>query len=140
AQPLRLYRNTGREFAPVEEGAWPTLVGRALATADFDNDGGIDAVVTNLEGRPLLLRNVAVRGHWLGLALAGSRANRMALGARLEVQAGGRTQVFQVHTAASYMAACDPRVLVGLGTASTADRVTVRWPGGPITRLTRQPA
>ena len=129
-QPLRVFRNMGSRFESIADGSWPRLVGRALATADFDNDGGLDALVTSLSGNVLLLRNVADRGHWLGLRLVGRRANRMGLGARVEVTTGGRTRRFEVHTAGSYMAASDPRLFVGLGAQAVVDQVVVRWPGG----------
>ncbi|MBI3909639.1 MAG: CRTAC1 family protein [Armatimonadetes bacterium] len=136
AEPVRLFHHTGNTFEPVGEAPWGSLVGRAVATADLDNDGGIDAIVTNLEGRPLLLRNVADRGHWLGVRLEGRQSNRMALGARVEVHAGGNVQVFEAHTAGSYMAANDPRLLIGLGAATSVEQLIVRWPGGGQSRLT----
>jgi hypothetical protein len=132
-QPLRLYRNTGAGFEVVGEGQWPSLVGRALATGDLDNDGGTDVVVTNLEGRPLLLRNSGPRGRWVGLELEGKSSNRMGLGAQVEVESGGQIQRCELHTAASYMSASDPRLLMGAGLRSQVDRVTIRWPDGTKT-------
>ena len=139
-QPLRLFRNRGATLEPVGEGRWPLLVGRGLATGDLDNDGGTDAVVTNLEGRALLLRNVSPRGHWLGLQMdgrspqAGGKSNRMGLGARVRLKAGGRAQLRELHTAGSYMSASDGRLILGLGDHETLDELIVLWPSGKQTR------
>lgn len=115
------------------------IVGRGLATGDFDNDGRVDALVVDDEGPVLLLRNAsdgtaaaAKRNHWIGLRLQGDgkRSNRDALGARVMVRAGGRTQMREVHTAGSYLSASDSRLLLGLGSAARVDSITIRWPDG----------
>src|SRR5581483_562323 len=117
------------------------IVGRALATADWDHDGDLDLIVTDLEGRPLLLRNEGPRApaHWLEVTLAGTRSNRMGLGARLTLTGGGRTWVREVTTAGSYLSASDPTAHFGLGTLTRLDRLTIRWPSGKSTTLTDPP-
>jgi hypothetical protein len=112
------------------------IVGRGLATGDFDNDGRIDALVVDSEGPPQLLHNEGGRvGHWLGLALVGTgRSNRDALGARVTVEAGGRRWVKEVQTAGSYLSASDKRLLFGLGAAASVSGVTIRWPDGRVER------
>ena len=72
-------------------------IGRTLASGDIDNDGDLDLLVTNNGGAVNLLRNNA-GGDNVGLLLrlVGTRSNRNAIGARLRVTAGGRTQVREV--------------------------------------------
>ena len=80
-----------------------------------------------------LLRNAtatANKGVRLELVGNGISSNRNAIGARLEIEAGGRTLVRFVHGGGSYLSASDRRIVVGLGTASKADRVAVTWPDG----------
>jgi hypothetical protein len=134
---LQLFRNVdGKRFEDrSNEGGQAFLApitGRGTAVGDWDNDGDPDLVVTDLEGSPLLLRNdgtPADRGyHWLGLELR-SRT-RDALGARVTVQSGSRTWVRECQSGGSVLSAQDPRVLVGLGTTTRVDRLTVRWPDG----------
>jgi hypothetical protein len=60
----------------------------------------------------------------------GDRSNRNAIGARVEVEAGGAKQVRFVNGGGSYLSASDRRLLVGLGRADHASRVTVTWPSG----------
>ncbi len=103
---------------------------RAAAFGDVDGDGGVDVLVANRDEAPTLLHNIAPsRGHWLLVAVRDARGSD-ALGARLMIRAGGRTVRRDVRTAYSYLAANDPRVHVGLGTATRVEAVDVRWIDG----------
>ena len=105
---------------------------RGAAFADFDNDGRVDAVVSRLGERPLLLRNTTGGGnHWLGVKLEGTRANRDGIGAVVHVKAGGVEQWNQASTAVGYASSSEVRVHFGLGAASSAE-VEVTWPGGRV--------
>lgn len=145
-QPLILLRNkAGRTFENVSAQAGPafqrTLVGRAICTGDIDNDGGIDAVVTNAEGQPLLLRNGASpRGHWLSVRLEGPAGNRQGVGARITLQTSGGKRIHDVSTAGGFMAANDVRAHFGLGLKEQIQGVTVRWPDGTLQQFGAQPA
>jgi hypothetical protein len=108
------------------------IVGRGLCAADLDGDGRLDLLVVDAEGEPRLLQNAAPAGHWLEVRLSGAPPNRDALGARVRVTAGGRTQTRHLFTDGSYMSAAAPRLHFGLGPAARAERIEVRWPGGPV--------
>ena len=106
-------------------------VGRGAAFGDVDNDGDVDVLIGNNSGAArLLLNNVGNRSHWIGLRLVGSQGRDM-LGARIAVvRRDGSTLWRRVRTDGSYGSASDPRVVVGLGESTDADRVLVIWPGG----------
>ncbi|MCZ6837438.1 MAG: CRTAC1 family protein [Planctomycetota bacterium] len=112
-------------------------VSRAAAFADFDNDGGMDILVANLNGTPYLLRNVAPdRGGWIGFDVR-EMAGGPALGAKVSFQIGERTIVREIRTGSSYMAASDPRIHVGLGgTNDGPSSITVRWSDGTTQQFT----
>ncbi len=103
---------------------------RGTAFGDYDNDGDIDILVVNIDDRPTLLRNDTSGGHWLTLELTGTKSNRDAIGALVTVEVGGRRQVAEVRSGGSYISHNDMRVHFGLGTATTVDRLTIRWPNG----------
>ena len=108
---------------------------RGAAFADFDNDGRVDAVVTRLGERPLLLRNTTGGGnHWLGIQLEGVRANRDGIGAVVKVTADGVEQWNHVTSAVGYASSSELRAHFGLG-ASQRATVEVRWPGGAVQQV-----
>jgi hypothetical protein len=51
------------------------------------------------------------------------------------VAEGGAAQHYTVNTAVGYLSASDPRLVVGLGSATKAARVEVRWPSGAVQTL-----
>jgi hypothetical protein len=152
AQRALLFHNLRNgSFEEVGLRAGPALaerrVSRGLAVADFDNDGALDVLVTNLGASPVLLRNVAKSrglpaqaGHWLRLKLIGTKSNRDAFGARVEILAGGLRQVDEVRANSSYLSASDSRLHFGLGAATRADQIVVRWPSGLVEKLGAAPA
>jgi enediyne biosynthesis protein E4 len=141
-QAMHLFHNLGGSpvtFDDVSQTSGPDLmrpiVGRGLATGDLDNDGRVDLLVTDAEGAPLLLHNQgSPAGHWLGVRLVGTRANRSGYGALLTAAAGGRTLLRHCHADGSYLSSSDPRVHFGLG-ADRLDSLTIRWPGGRVETL-----
>jgi hypothetical protein len=144
AQPLQLFRNNGGRFHEVSATAGEPfhtpVVGRGAAFGDYDADGRVDILLSNLEGKALLLRNVSEpANHWLRVSLAGSGGNRQGLGARVELQAGDLRLVREVRTCGSVLSANEPVAHFGLGSASAVDRVTVRWPDGRTTTRTGVP-
>ncbi|MBI3426122.1 MAG: CRTAC1 family protein [Acidobacteria bacterium] len=116
---------------------------RGAAFGDYDEDGDIDILVNDLDGPPMLLRNDFVEtngaqtGHWLKLKLTGTKSNRNAVGARVEVKAGGLTQVDEVRAGDSYLSHSDWRLHFGLGKANVIDEIVVRWPNGKVEKLTK---
>jgi len=90
-------------------------------------------LVMNMNEPPSLLRNdYAGRNGWLEVRLEGTRSNRAGLGALVIVEAEGRTQARAALSQTSYYSHDDLRLHFGLGRASRADRVEVRWPSGAV--------
>ncbi len=112
-------------------------VSRGLAAGDLDNDGGIDVVVNDLDGAAQVLHNeMPNRGHWLIVALKGKAPNTGAIGAEITVTLGSSRQTSIVQSGSSYISQEDKRRHFGLGAATEADEVSVKWPDGTITRQT----
>jgi len=132
-------------FCDASDQAGPALlqrrVSRGLAVGDLFNDGSVDVVVEDLVGSPMILRNQGVPGrHWVSFELAGTKSNRLAIGARVKLIAGGMTQTDEIHSGGSYLSQNDLRVHFGLARATKIDRVEIRWPSGKMDTLTDLPA
>jgi enediyne biosynthesis protein E4 len=139
-QPPQLFWNAGAdssaEFYPLPtenvggDFARP-MVGRAASYADIDGDGDLDVLITATGGPPRLLRNDQKTGHhWLRLKLVGKSPNRQAIGATVEVAAGGVVQRRLVMPTRSYLTQVELPVTFGLGALDKIDRVTIHWPDG----------
>lgn len=109
----------------------------SVACGDLDDDGGLDLYLAR-DGQPnVLLRNtIAARGHWLHLDLKGDATNADAIGARVRVVTAGHSQVRAVSAGGEGLAQQPRRVAFGLGPATVADSVIVRWPAGATRVLT----
>jgi enediyne biosynthesis protein E4 len=136
AQRRLLLENTGGgRFRDVSRLSGPGFavdkVGRTVVAGDIDNDGDLDFLITNNGQRvDLLLNEGGNRRNALLLRLIGTDSNRDAIGARLRLTSGARTQVREVTSGSSYLGQNDPRVHVGLGDATIVDRLEIRWPSG----------
>ncbi|MFH1924294.1 MAG: CRTAC1 family protein [Planctomycetota bacterium] len=135
-----LMRNNGETFDDVADRSGPYFrqkyVGRGAAGGDYDNDGDLDLLVANLNDSPRLLRNDGGnKNHWLTIAakLPGGKVD--AIGARVTVKTGSLAQVADLVPVTGYLSQADPRVHFGLGKATAADSVEIRWPDGSITQL-----
>jgi hypothetical protein len=135
-EPKLVYRNLGgRRFEDVSAKAGAAILaenlGRGCAFGDFDNDGDVDVVVNNLDGPPTLLRNDGVSGNRsLLIKCVGTRSNRSAIGTRVKVTSGGRSQIDEVASGSSYYSQNDLRLHFGLGTSAAAEMVEIAWPSG----------
>lgn len=104
---------------------------RGVIVGDYDNDGDIDVLITNNRGPVQLLRNENGSTHaWTMLDLLPATGSRHAINAIATVEAGGRTYLREVRPHVGYLGSNDPRLHVGLGSASGIDRLTVRWADG----------
>jgi len=110
--------------------------GRGGLLVDLNGDGLLDAIVVNRWDRAKLWRNVGAGsaaapkplGHWLQVRLRQDGGNRDAIGAWLEVEAGGRVQRFERQVGGGHVSGALGFQHVGLGEATNA-RLRVLWPG-----------
>jgi hypothetical protein len=147
AQTDQLFANDGKgHFTDVSSssGAWfqTALVGRALATADYDSDGDLDLLVVNSGQRYALLENRSADDgtrHWIGVDLrGGGPTSRDAFGSRVRFHTPRGVVEMETRAAQSYMASNDPRLLIGLGTEKPSPvKVEVTWADGLVETFDR---
>jgi len=112
---------------------------------DYDLDGDEDLLVGFTNNTPVQLwRNeIGSSSHWLTLTPLGAggagRANRSAIGARVEVTAGGETYTREVYAGNGHHGPQPPLSRwFGLGAATVANSVLIEWPNAGQTTTALQ--
>jgi hypothetical protein len=111
-------------------------VGRGACFGDYDNDGDVDAYISNLEEPGSFLRNnKGNQNNWIILNLIGDTSNRDAVGARVTISAGGEKQYTQKKSSGGYLSTNDPRLHFGLKKNTMVDSIEIIWPSGKVQKL-----
>lgn len=130
----QLFTFADSEWRECSEQAGPffsnRLVGRGVASADYDSDGDLDLCVVHQNSPTALLRNDSERGHWLTVHLTGRKSNRSAIGSRVTVEAGELSLMQELAGGTSYCASHQHILVFGLGESDEPCTVRVRWPSG----------
>ena len=150
-QKNQLFRNMGDgTYVEISNACGTGLLieksSRGAAFGDYDNDGDMDVLVTNIGDTPDLLRNdTAQSNHWIGISLVGTKSNRDGIGARVSLNVGGRhasagasrspIMLREVKSGSSYLSQNDLRLLIGLGNSERVELITVRWPSGIVDQV-----
>jgi enediyne biosynthesis protein E4 len=135
-QDTLLYMNRrGSTFEDVSKTAGPAFErgrpARGLATGDLDGDGQPEIVIVNMNSTPSVLRNAAKpANHSLDLELVGTKSNRSAIGAVATLTLAGRKLSAPVLGGSSFYSQNAKALHFGLGSATRAEKLEVRWPTG----------
>ena len=136
-QPQHFFVNNGKgiftDKAKIMGGYMgDSLVARASAYADIDQDGDLDLLITENNGPIHLLRNdTQSDNHYLKVLARLEKGNTNAIGAKIELYLrGGKKQLRYVKTSDSYLAQSEFPITFGLGSESKIDSLVVTWPGG----------
>jgi YVTN family beta-propeller protein len=139
----KFFRNQGGGvFVDATTGALKdTGDGRGAAWGDYDGDGDLDLVFTNLNTGVRLIRNdLSLGNHWLHVKAVGQLSNRAGIGARVRVVTGALRQTREISGGSGSFSQASLTAEFGLGAATTVDSLTVLWPSGVTQVRTNVPA
>jgi hypothetical protein len=140
-EPPMLLRNVdGKRFVDVGPASGQVYTqrwaGRGMAVGDINNDGRLDAVITENGGPAHLLMNETnTANHWIGFKLVGHKSNRDGIGASIRIDTSKGAQWYTVTTASSYLSSGDVRAHFGLGLDTRVKTVQIIWPSGNLQTL-----
>jgi hypothetical protein len=137
-----VFRNlgaSGKWQALTEEAgldASPPARHRGCAFGDLDGDGRVDVVATALGKEAEIWMNRSEgAGHWLDIALEGTKSNRDGIGARIKVGTKAGAQYNHMTTSVGYASSSHGPVHFGLGAEERAEQVEIHWPSGILQTL-----
>lgn len=130
----RYFTNTGSgTFTDTSPGSGLEFTddGRAMAFCDWDRDGDLDIWCRNRTAPRLrLMSNRGNGAKALMLRLEGTSCNRDAIGALVEVVAGGQLQLRSVKAGDMFLSQSSKWLHFGLQAGGEIERLVVQWPGG----------
>lgn len=140
-EPNRFFRNNGdgtfSDLTRIAGVARPGNKGHGVSFIDLDNDGRLE-IYAQLGGhypgdhaRNAFYRARGRNGHhWLQFELKGTKSNRNAIGATVNVKIGGQTIQREIKGSEGFGATNPFRIHMGLGRNTAVDSIEVTWPGG----------
>ena len=137
--------NGGLKFTDVS-GEWMTMKPTwscGAVWADLDTDGDLDLVVSNLDDPALIYKNKSSEkkeSNYIQLKLTGGKDNPFAVGASVLVESNGTIQYQELNPTRGIFSSVEHLLHFGLGSATSASQITIRWPDGTVKRLTNVPA
>lgn len=136
-----IYRNKdGLQFEDksMDWGFNKTSFSNGAAYADFDNDGDLDLITSNVDAPAFLYENKAnqkLKNNFLAVALNGPAGNKNGEGAKLWLYSNGAMQYQFQSTVKGYQSTVDNRLHFGLHKNTVADSLIIEWPDGKVQKL-----
>ena len=141
--PNYIFKNTdGLNFKKMttEWGLNENTVSNAAAYADFDNDGDLDLLVSDLNSPVRLYRNNQEKlsgNNFIKIRLKGKPKNSSGVGAKVVVALpNGQELYHEANFGRGYQSSVEPIINIGLGSHDSVDKIEVYWPGGEKSTLT----
>ena len=140
--PNYIFENQGKLRFQNQWGKWlkkENSISNGAVYADLDNDGDLDLVVNNLNQTAYILENQSEqeiqKNNYLKIQLQGIKQNSSAIGAKIQISAGGNLHTHFQSTVRGYLSSVEDIVHFGLGKAKTVDSLEVKWQNGKVSFL-----
>ncbi len=132
------YLNNGNlKFEAAEStGLWEPSFSNGSAYGDLDNDGDLDLIVNNISMPCFVYENTLneEKANYIKVDLKSNGSSSRALGAKVVVTAGDNTYTYENMPTRGFQSSMDPRINVGVGTATKVD-ITIKWISGNTTEI-----
>lgn len=110
-------------------------VGRAVGTADFDDDGDLDMCVVHHNAPAALLRNDSQSGRLVKIRLLGVQSNRNGYNTSVTMAWNDQRLVQELPGGTSYAATHERVLCFAPDNTSETLTIEVRWPSGQVQKL-----
>jgi hypothetical protein len=133
------FKNNGDLTFSNETSGWgleqPTY-SNGVAYADFNQDGAMDMVISNINDEVLLYKNTArekdtAATHYLQIRFQGDKQNIQGIGAKASIYYDhGKLQVYDNNPYRGYLSSMEDIAHFGLDKVSLVDSVVIQWNNG----------
>ncbi|MCY7328592.1 MAG: FG-GAP-like repeat-containing protein, partial [Saprospiraceae bacterium] len=141
--PKFLFRNNGDLHFTDYSDQWGVNIpafSNGAAYGDLDNDGDLDLVVNNINDQAFVFQNTLnsaeQKPNYLRIKLVGNTNNPDAYGAQVTIYWAGQKQAAEALSARGYSSTSENTLHFGLGAATQADSIIVRWNDKQTSKLT----
>ncbi len=137
----KAFKNLGNlKFADVGEswGFTQPSFSNGAAYGDLDNDGDLDLIVNNVNGKAFVYKNNSreqqASNNYIGVLLKGKKANTFAIGSTVKIYQGNQVLTREIIPSRGFQSSIDYKTIIGLGNKQ-ADSMVIIWPDRTFTTL-----
>lgn len=104
---------------------------RCAMAMDLDQDGDQDLIVANYDSPAMVFENLQQQdNNWIRLKLTGTKSNRNAIGARIELKFADQRRFGQVVSRSGFLSQPSFELHFGLGKCAVLEEAVIVWPSG----------
>lgn len=137
----KLFKNNGNLHFKDSENAIlnnKNSYSNGAAYADFDNDGDVDFITTNINDKAFLYENLVQKDSsnaMLTLILRGGDKNRNAIGAKLIVYKQNEILTFAKYPTRGFQSSMETPLYAGVGNPTVIDSMCLIWTDGSFEKI-----
>jgi hypothetical protein len=132
----KAYRNLGNLRFSDEGLKWgftQTSFANGAAYADLDNDGDLDLIVNNENGKAFIYNNRSReinKNNYIAVQLKGKGENTFAIGSKIKIYEGSQIFYRELIPSRGFQSCMEYKQTIGLGKIAKLDSMVITWPDG----------